>query len=70
MSKFNLKAKTDIEPTNTPDAWIHQEKKPTKRLTVDIDAELHKRYKMWCTEHNCNMVELIRDFIEAKVEEV
>ena len=53
-----------------PDAWVEQralpepEKKPTKRLTIEIDAELHRRVKTICAREGRIMAEEVRAFLE------
>lgn len=53
------------------DAWIdsrHQEmaKAPTKRLTIDIPAELHARLKAECAMNGRKMVDEIRELLHEK----
>lgn len=39
-------------------------KKPLKRLTFDIDADLHKRIRMTCLERDKDMAEELRRILE------
>lgn len=53
------------------DAWIdsrHQEvtKAPTKRLTIDIPADLHARLKAECAMNGRKMVDEIRELLQEK----
>jgi ParG len=36
---------------------------PTKRLTVDIPEELHRRIKMHCAGHGTQISDIIRDLL-------
>jgi len=42
------------------------EKAPTKRLTFDLDATLHKRMKLDCASRDVNMTEEIRQLLEKR----
>lgn len=53
------------------DAWIgsrQQEvaKVPTKRLTIDIPADLHARLKAECAMNGRKMVDEIRELLQEK----
>ena len=41
-----------------------------KRLTVDMSADLHTRYKIACTQHGLKMNDDIRQFIERRCAEL
>jgi hypothetical protein len=38
-------------------------REPTKRLTIDIPAGLHRRLKLGATERDLNIADVIRDLI-------
>jgi hypothetical protein len=71
---FNPNPRNKPQPnTNALDAFVsgdteHQpigkeqliEKKPLKRLTFDIDADLHKRIRMTCLGRDKDMAEELR----------
>lgn len=61
--------------TKALDAFVHgktaqttegppTEKKPLKRLTFDIDADLHKRIRMTCLQRGKDMAEELRRILE------
>jgi hypothetical protein len=35
-------------------------------MTLDLDAELHRRMKMRCAEEGVRMVDVVRDLIELR----
>jgi hypothetical protein len=75
---FNPNPRNKPQPnTNALDAFVsgdteHQptpkekpvEKKPLKRLTFDIDADLHKRIRMTCLGRDKDMAEELRRILE------
>lgn len=42
------------------------DEKRIKRLTVDLDEDLHSRFKIGCIQKGTTMNDFIRDFLEAK----
>ncbi|ARW85360.1 plasmid partition protein ParG [Aeromonas salmonicida] len=40
-----------------------KKKGPTKKLQMNIDADLHQRFKMTCMKKNLEMTTVIEDFI-------
>lgn len=40
-----------------------------KRLTIDIDPELHKRLKLYCVQQDVPIADLLREMIERKLSE-
>lgn len=62
-----------IKKTDTEE-WIEEgtSKRPsssgqTKRLTIDIDAELHRALKMHCAQHDRQIADLIRQLIVKEI---
>jgi hypothetical protein len=52
----------DDEPRAAPEpAPIPRE--PTKRLTIDIPAGLHRRLKLGATERDLNIADVVRELI-------
>lgn len=51
------------------DAWVkdHEVGKQMKRLTIDIEAGLHKRLKAHCAGHGTSIRELLVGMIEEAV---
>ncbi len=59
--------------TNTADQWV-ETSLPTavdktafkpKRLTIDIDPELHTRLKLRCVRHDIRIADFLRELIEG-----
>lgn len=52
----------------TPETWVSEKAEtpqgPTKRLTFDVSADLHKRIKMTCTARDQLMAEVLREILE------
>lgn len=52
----------------TPENWVSEKVEapqgPTKRLTFDVSADLHKRIKMTCTSRDQLMAEVLREILE------
>lgn len=42
---------------------------PMKRLTIDIPAELHTRFKIFCASRGERMADVLRRLIEQEVEQ-
>lgn len=40
---------------------------PTKRLTVDMDGDLHRALKMHCAQHDRQIADLIRQLIAKEI---
>lgn len=58
-------------PRDPSEKWIAEREtitspRPTKRLTLDIDAELHLRMKLDCTKRGVNMTDEIRALLAEK----
>lgn len=50
------------------EAWVgerrvERERRPLKRLTIDIDEELHQRIRLSCFRRDRPMAEVIRDLL-------
>lgn len=53
------------------EAWVAsrevpQAKRPTKRLTFDIDAELHQRVRVGCMRDGRLMADVLRELLEQR----
>ena len=57
------------------DAWVAdrattapveepKEKEPTKRLTIDVTADLHRRIKVQCASQDMNIADAVRELLE------
>lgn len=75
MSKKSIAI--NIPPrAETPDAWVGQassetasaaEKRATKRLTIDVPEELHRRLKLACVGRGQMMSEYVRELLQTAV---
>jgi len=70
MSK-QIRMTTRPKQSAAADQWVETRHEPVdepsvkyKRLTIDLDPELHKRLKLYCFEHEIHVSVLLRDFIE------
>lgn len=66
---MSRKTVTFAKPTALPsaDAWIAKrqpEPVAMKRFTVDVPAELHRRFKLGCVARGLNMTDLLRGLLE------
>jgi hypothetical protein len=43
---------------------VVEEKKPTKRLTVDVDKDLHNSFKAYCVSSDTSMASIVSTLIE------
>jgi predicted HicB family RNase H-like nuclease len=57
----------------TPDDWVAarpetptRPQEPTKRLTLDIPASLHRRLKVGCAERGITVAELVREMLDER----
>lgn len=41
-----------------------------KKLTFDLDPNLHRRFKQWCAGHDVTMVDWLSQKIDEQVNEV
>jgi len=56
------------------DAWVEsrgkaepvRESVPMKRLTIDIPADLHRRFKMDCADRGVKMADVLREMLERQ----
>ena len=55
--------------TRAADAWVETRGKPPvkmKRLTIDIPADLHRRFKAECARQEVRMADVIRELLERE----
>jgi hypothetical protein len=52
----------------TPDQWVAAKAAdvPTKRLTIDVPVDLHRRMKVQCALTGEHMADVVRTLLEAK----
>ena len=59
----------------TADAWVDQKREaedaptqsvPMKRLTIDIPADLHRRFKAECARQGVRMADVVRELLERE----
>lgn len=60
--------KVHIKPTEKKsikaDSWVNK-RTGTKRLTIDLPAQLHTQLKVSCVKADVTMAEMIRQMIET-----
>jgi len=63
----------EVPPKLDVDAWVQGREikpkaEPIKRLTIDLPASLHSRFKTHCAIHGIKMIDILRNFIEKTVD--
>ncbi len=52
----------------TPENWVQEKREApqgsTKRLTIDVSADLHRRIKMACVSQDRLMADVVREILE------
>ena len=75
MSKHvKMSARAKAKPD--PDQWVENREGRTeskkrvkpKRLTIDINPELHRKLKLSCVQRNIQIADLVRSMIERDLE--
>ena len=56
-------------PSSTAKIVARLDKPGTMRFTIDIDTGLHRRFKAQCAVRGQKMADVIRDMIEAALQE-
>lgn len=71
--KVNIAAKPPRPSSQDADKWVEEraqgpkkEKTETKRLTLDLDADLHRRMKVVCAKEGIQMAEEIRRLLAKR----
>jgi hypothetical protein len=56
------------KPVVTPDAWVegNDTNAGTKRLTIDLPENLHRRVKMGCAQRGEKMADVVRALLEKE----
>ncbi|QDS92463.1 hypothetical protein FF011L_12060 [Roseimaritima multifibrata] len=75
MSKqVNMSARPKVTPS--PDTWVESRQVPEvksttkpKRLTIDLDPQLHKALKLSCVKREIQIADLLRGLIEEDVKQ-
>ena len=73
MKTVNFKP---VKPTSS-DEWVRNAKpidreeaprpsEPTKRFTIDVPIELHRRIKIACADRGLKMADVLRDIFERE----
>jgi hypothetical protein len=61
-----------VNLTRPAESWVEGKSKPgiaagaTKRLTVDVPADLHKRIKMDCAATGRQISDVVRELLDGK----
>lgn len=54
---------------STPESWVKEKVEPTqgpsKRLTLDVPVDLHRRIKIGCASQDRLMADVLREVLEA-----
>lgn len=70
MSKKISISKKPTRKATTPDDWVKSRRKneKTKRLTIDIQEDLHRKIKADCAMKGKKMADAIREILSEKFE--
>lgn len=67
MKKVSFAGKPTSGKKAAVDIWVENRdaapKQPTKRLTIDVPIDLHKRIKSHCAMEDLMMADVIRDLL-------
>ncbi|MBI1380962.1 MAG: hypothetical protein GC161_07740 [Planctomycetaceae bacterium] len=71
MKKVTFGPRPTSERKVTQDAWVEERSAgdPSKRLTIDVSAALHRRMKTQCAARGVNMADVIRELLERRFPE-
>jgi hypothetical protein len=58
---------TNVEKRETPEVGRGE---PTRRLSIDLPASLHRRFKTACSKADKKMLREVMDFIERRTVEL
>lgn len=72
MSAKSIAFKQPVNLTRPAESWVEGKAKPsigsgpTKRLTVDVPADLHKRIKVDCAATGRQISDVVRELLDQK----
>jgi hypothetical protein len=79
---FGARPEREASMTVAADAWVNsqataatieapqpKEKEATKRLTLDVSADLHRRIKVQCAVQGVNIADALRELLEQRFPE-
>lgn len=74
--KVTFGARPERSTSVAADAWVSdrattaldtpEAKEPTKRLTIDVSAELHRRIKVQCALRGVNIADVLRELLDQE----
>ncbi len=78
MSKKVNFAVRPATPSPAADQWVNEravtpppaEAVPMKRLTIDLEATQHRRFKTLCAQHGLKMADELRRLLEHRIAEI
>jgi hypothetical protein len=78
MSKKVNFAARPVTPSQAADQWVAEravvppaiESVPMKRLTIDLEARQHRRFKTLCAQHGLKMADELRRLLELRIAEI
>lgn len=70
--KISMSARPNVKPT--ADKWVEKREAPSmtpgvklKRLTIDIDPQLHTELKISCAQRGIQIADLVRSLITLEI---
>lgn len=78
MSKKVSFAARPVTPSPAADQWVNERAVvtpaaapvPMKRLTIDLEATQHTRFKTLCAQHGLQMADELRRLLEIRMSEI
>jgi hypothetical protein len=77
MSKKVNFAARPATPSPAADQWVNERAMrppaatvPMKRLTIDLEATQHTRFKTVCAQHGLKMADELRRLLELRIAEI
>jgi hypothetical protein len=77
MSKKVNFAARPVTPSPAADQWVTERAvappvptAPMKRLTIDLEATQHTRFKTVCAQHGLKMADELRRLLELRIAEI
>jgi hypothetical protein len=77
MSKKVNFAARPVTPSPAADQWVNERAVsppvaavPMKRLTIDLEATQHTRFKTLCAQHGLKMADELRRLLELRIAEI
>lgn len=75
--KVSFSARPAPQPSPAADQWVNERPAGSeaaaasmKRLTIDLEAAKHSRFKALCAEHGLKMADELRRLVDRRIAEI